>query len=96
MPLGPDDSIILAVTAPVATTLVPDLVAPTQFRSIVNAHFLADAPAGWPLILGLVNATAEWLFSFPGRLSVTISDADRFLETPRENSRRSSGVRSPP
>ena len=84
VPLGPQDRVILAVTAPVAQTLVPDLVAPRQFRSIVNAHFLARAPAGQPLLIGLVNATSEWVFSFPDRLSVTISDADRFLETPRE------------
>ena len=82
--LGPKDTAILAVTAPVAAMLVPDLTVPTQFRSIVNAHFMAQAPAGQPLILGLLNATCEWVFSFPGRLSVTISDADRFLETPRE------------
>ena len=82
--LAPDDAAILAVTAPVAATLLPDLSVPTQFRSIVNAHFMVEAPAGQPLILGLVNATSEWVFRFPGRLSVTISDADRFLETPRE------------
>ncbi len=82
--LGPDDAVILAVTAPVAEMLVPGLDTPQEFRSIVNAHFKAEAPAGQPLLVGLVNATSEWLFSFPGRLSVTISDADRFLETPRE------------
>ncbi len=82
--LGAEDRIILAVTAPVASTIVPNLIAPRTFRSIVNAHFLANAPPGHPMLLGLVNATTEWLFTFPGRLSVTISDADRFLETPRE------------
>ena len=82
--LGRDDAAILAVTAPVASTLVPELETPQAFRSIVNAHFLAQAPAGHPLIVGLINSTAEWVFSFPGRLSVTVSDADRFLETPRE------------
>lgn len=84
VPLGERDAAILAVTAPVAAMLVPGLDTPKSFRSIVNAHFLAQAPAGHPLIVGLVNSTAEWVFSFPGRLSVTISDADRFLETPRE------------
>ncbi len=83
--LGPDDAAILAVTAPVAAMLVPGLDAPQEFRSIVNAHFKVAAPAGQPLLVGLVNAASEWLFSFPGRLSVTISDADRFLETPRED-----------
>ncbi|HEX4766823.1 MAG TPA: hydroxysqualene dehydroxylase HpnE [Lichenihabitans sp.] len=82
--LGPDDAAILAVTAPVAAMLVPGLDAPQAFRAIVNAHFKAEAPAGQPLLVGLVNAASEWVFSFPGRLSVTISDADRFLDTPRE------------
>jgi hypothetical protein len=31
-----------------------------------------------------VHGLAQWLFSFPGRLSVTISAADHLLEIPRE------------
>ena len=83
--LGPGDGVILAVPAPVAATLVPGLTVPTEFRSIVNAHFLAAAPPGHPLMVGLINSAAEWVFSFPGRLSVTISDADRFLDTPKQD-----------
>ena len=77
--LGPDDRVILAVTAPVAKILLPDLPVPTAFRSIVNAHFLTEAPSGFPTMLGTINGATEWIFRFPGRLSVTISDADRFL-----------------
>ncbi len=82
--LEPGDGVILAVTAPVAATLVPGLTVPTDFRSIVNAHFLADPPSGQPLMIGLINSASEWVFAFEGRLSVTISDADRFLDTPKE------------
>jgi uncharacterized protein with NAD-binding domain and iron-sulfur cluster len=32
----------------------------------------------------VVNGTVEWIFSFPGRLSVTISGADRLMGQPRE------------
>ena len=32
----------------------------------------------------MINGLVEWLFAFPDRLSVTISGADRLLETPRE------------
>jgi uncharacterized protein with NAD-binding domain and iron-sulfur cluster len=32
----------------------------------------------------VINATTEWLFAFPDRLSVTISGADRLLDAPRE------------
>jgi len=57
---------------------------PTEFRAIVNAHFRVAPPAGQPPILGVLNGTLEWLFAFPGRLSVTISAGDRLIDTPRE------------
>ena len=82
--LGPDDGVVLAVPAPVATALVPGLTGPTAFRAIVNAHFAAAPPPGLPPLLGVVNGTVEWLFSFEGRLSVTISNADRYCDQPRE------------
>ncbi len=31
----------------------------------------------------MINGTAEWLFSFPDRISATISAADRWIETSR-------------
>ncbi len=77
--LAPEDRAVLAVTAPVAKIVLPEIEAPTEFRSIVNAHFLVDAPPGFPAMLGIVNGATEWIFRFPGRLAVTISDADRFL-----------------
>ena len=82
--LAPDDAVILAVPPYAAATLVPGLRTPNEFRAIVNAHFRIDPPADQPPILGLLNANTEWLFAFPGRLSVTISAGDRLLETPRE------------
>jgi hypothetical protein len=83
-PVGEGDAVILAVPPVVATALVPGLTAPGEFRAILNVHFRIDPPAGLAPILGLVNATAEWLFAFPGRLSVTISAADSLLDVPRE------------
>lgn len=41
--LNSTDDVILAVPGWVARTLIPDLVAPTEYRSILNAHF-AVAP----------------------------------------------------
>ena len=35
-------------------------------------------------MIGIINATTEWLFSYPGRLSTTTSGADRLLERSRE------------
>jgi len=81
--LGPQDWLLLAVPAPVARALVPGLATPTEFRAIVNAHFKVTPPPALRPILGVINGTCEWLFAFKDRLSVTISGADRLLETPR-------------
>ena len=34
-------------------------------------------------MMGVINATVEWVFAFDGRLSVTISNADRLMDVPR-------------
>jgi squalene-associated FAD-dependent desaturase len=78
------DAVILAVPPYAAASLVPDLTVPTEFRAIVNAHFRIDPPAGQPPILGTINGTTQWIFAFPGRLSVTVSAGDALLDTPRE------------
>ncbi len=83
--LDQDDAVVLAVPPYAATALLPQLEAPNEFRAIVNAHFRIDPPAAQPAILGVLNATTEWIFAFPGRLSVTISAGDRLIDTPREN-----------
>jgi squalene-associated FAD-dependent desaturase len=82
--LGADDGVILAVPPVVATALLPGLDAPDEFRAIVNAHFRVVPPPGTPPIIGVVGATVEWIFAFADRLSVTISGADRLVDTPRE------------
>ncbi|HEX4043003.1 MAG TPA: hydroxysqualene dehydroxylase HpnE [Xanthobacteraceae bacterium] len=82
--LAADDAVILAVPPYAAASLVRGLGVPTEFRAIVNAHFKIDPPPGQPPILGVVNGTVEWIFAFPGRLSVTISAGDRLVDTPRE------------
>ncbi|MES2057915.1 MAG: hydroxysqualene dehydroxylase HpnE [Pseudomonadota bacterium] len=83
-PVAADEAVILAVPPWVATSLVPTLQAPDDFRAIVNGHFALPAPAGAPPMLGLFGGTAEWLFAFPDRLSVTVSAADRLVEMDRE------------
>ncbi len=75
---------ILATPAPVAQDLIPGLIAPQSFRAIVNAHFKIAPPQGQPAILGVVNGTIEWIFTFPDRISITISGADRLLDAGRE------------
>ncbi len=82
--VGPDDAVVLAVPPRPAALLLPGLKTPSKFRAIVNAHFRFDPPAGIPPILGVIGGLVEWLFAFPQRLSVTISNADRLVEMPRE------------
>jgi hydroxysqualene dehydroxylase len=82
--LGSSDRVILAVPAAVAGALLPDLQAPTEFRAIVNAHYRVDPPRGLPPLLAVLSGQVEWLFAFEGRLSVTISGADRLMDTDRE------------
>jgi hydroxysqualene dehydroxylase len=82
--LGDGDAVVLAVPPYAAAPLVPGLDVPTEFRAIVNAHFRIEPPVGQPPILGVLNGTVQWLFAFPGRLSVTISAGDRLIDSPRE------------
>ena len=82
--LRADDAVIMAVPPRAAATLLPGLKTPIKFRAIVNAHFRFDPPPNAPPILGIVGGLVEWLFAFPQRLSVTISNGDRLVDVPRE------------
>jgi squalene-associated FAD-dependent desaturase len=84
VPLAPGDAVVLAVPPWVAKDLLPDVTAPDEFRAIVNAHFKLPAPDGAPAILGVIGGTAEWIFSFPDRISVTVSGADAIVDQDRE------------
>ena len=81
--LGPEDEMVLAVPAPVATALLPGLAAADSFESIVNVHFRTEwtsgvADIGTARFVGLVHSMAEWVFLKDGVVSVTISAANRF------------------
>lgn len=83
--LGSRDVVVLAVPPRSAAGLLPGIKTPTKFRAIVNAHFRYDPPAHLPPMMGVIGGLVEWLFAFPQRLSVTISDADRLVNAPRED-----------
>ena len=85
VPLGPTDSLVLAVSPWVAQELLPGLQAPDDFRPILNAHFAATPPPGAPAMVGLVGGTADWVFAFPDRLSTTTSDAGALMERDTED-----------
>lgn len=79
------DTVVLATPAWVSGELVPDLSVPTDFRAIVNAHFRMAPPKGAPTMTGVIGGTAEWIFCFEDRISVTISAAEAILDLPRED-----------
>jgi squalene-associated FAD-dependent desaturase len=83
-PVPADAAVVLALPAWVAAGLVPGLTVPDEHRAIVNGHFACPPPAGAPAMLGVLGGTAEWVFAFPDRISVTVSAAEAIIDTPRE------------
>ncbi|WP_227321892.1 hydroxysqualene dehydroxylase HpnE [Acidisoma silvae] len=82
--LGSEDAVVLAVPAPVAGGLLPDLTVPDAFQAIANIHFRAEARPAEALFTGVVGGLAEWVFVRPGIVSVTISAANRWAAMPNE------------
>jgi squalene-associated FAD-dependent desaturase len=82
--IGPDDAVVLAVPPRPAASLLPGLKTPGKYRAIVNAHFNFAPPAHLAALTGVIGGLVEWLFAFPNRLSVTISNGDRLVDLPRE------------
>ncbi|HET6161623.1 MAG TPA: hydroxysqualene dehydroxylase HpnE [Dongiaceae bacterium] len=81
-----DEAVLLAVNAPVAVELLPDLAAPTEFRGIVNAHYRIEPANTAPhSFLGVIGGTAEWVFAKPGHVSVTISAAEHLIDRAAED-----------
>jgi squalene-associated FAD-dependent desaturase len=85
IPLSSGDAVILATPPWVTSELIPGTIAPDEFSAIVNAHFKTQGPPDAPGMLGIIGGTAEWVFSFPNRISVTISGADRLVDVDRED-----------
>jgi squalene-associated FAD-dependent desaturase len=83
--LNPGDGVVLAVPAPVAGDLLPGLTVPDAFESILNLHYLAEAPVREAPFVGIVGGVAEWVFIKPGIVSVTISAANRLADVPSES-----------
>jgi hypothetical protein len=86
--LCPDDRVILAVAPAPARDLLPGLSVPEDFCAIVNGHFALPEGFDWTRhapMTGLIGGTAEWVFVFHDRISVTVSGADRLVEDDRED-----------
>lgn len=76
----PEECVILAVPSWTAQSLLPGLSAPDACHAILNAHFQIASPPGALAMVGLIGGTAEWVFAFPDRLSVTVSAADHLMD----------------
>ena len=78
------EAVVLALPPWVASDLLPGLVAPNEFQSILNIHFRADADPGEAGFVGVIGGTAEWVFAKQQHVSVTISAANRMVDEPAE------------
>lgn len=78
------EAVVLAVPPWVATDLLPGVMAPDEFQSILNIHFRADADPGEAGFIGVIGGTAEWVFVKRQHVSVTISAANRMVDEPAE------------
>ncbi len=85
--LGETDAVVVATPPWITPELVPGTSAPTAFNPIVNAHFKVEPPPGAVPMLGVIGGTAEWIFAFPDRLSVTVSGADAIVDWDRDRLR---------
>jgi len=83
--LGENDAVILAVPPWIAADLVPGLVVPDSFNAIVNVHFRTPPPPDAAPMVGVIGGTAQWIFAFADRLSVTVSAADEYVDLDRED-----------
>ncbi len=77
--LGPADSLVIALPAPGAKAVLPELDAPLDTRPIVNGHIRLPRPVSLPgagPVLGLIGGTAQWLFLRGDVVSLTVSAAE--------------------
>lgn len=78
--LEPEDRVILAVPAQVASDLGLEIRAPQSFRAIVNGHFKLEHAIDPPGILGMIGGMAEWIFVKPEVISTTTSAAEHIVD----------------
>lgn len=73
-----NDWVILALPAWVTQGLLPEVLTPNDFRSIVSAHFRVDGIQDAVGFTGIVGGLAEWVFTRDGIVSATLSCAERY------------------
>jgi len=76
--IQPNDWVIFALPAWVMREIIPTLSTPTDFRSIINAHYRVAVPNNHAGFTGIIAGLAEWAFVRDDVVSVTISCAERY------------------
>jgi squalene-associated FAD-dependent desaturase len=84
-PLARGDAVILATPPWISAELIPGLRVPDRFSPIVNGHFSIAPPGGASPMIGVIGGTAQWVFAFEDRLSVTVSGADDLVDDDRDS-----------
>ena len=85
LPIARGDAVVLALSPEACNEIWPEANAPTEVRTIVNAHFRLDKPTSLPWdmpFLGLVNAETHWIFVRDNIVSLTISAANNLADSP--------------
>lgn len=81
--LGNDDTVILALPAPVLGDILKGMPSPQLHYPIVNVHFRLNAPLNSEEainFMGVVGGTVDWLFVRDDIISVTVSAARDLAE----------------
>jgi squalene-associated FAD-dependent desaturase len=78
------EPVVLAVPPWAARDLLPGLVVPDVFESILNIHFRVAVDPGEAGFIGVIGGTAEWIFTKPEVVSVTISAANQLVDLPAD------------
>ena len=85
--VAPGEPVVSAVPPAACAGLFPDIGTPTEYRPIMNLHYVVGSgislPGGLPL-LGLIGGTAQWLFLRGDVLSVTVSAGVAEAELPHD------------
>tara|TARA_B100000700_G_scaffold259200_2_gene293900 strand:- start:1707 stop:2993 length:1287 start_codon:yes stop_codon:yes gene_type:complete len=85
IPLDRRDAVVLAVPPEACRRIFPVIKAPSDAKTIVNAHFrLENTPSlpGNGPFLGLINAETHWIFVRDNIVSLTVSAADAIADEP--------------
>jgi squalene-associated FAD-dependent desaturase len=84
VPLSSQDMVIVSVPGPLAEGLVPGIIAPNVYSTILNVHFAGTPPSDLAPFTGIIGGTAEWIFAYADRISSTTSAADRLDSVPAD------------